>query len=106
MASVATHNTLCALHAFPTVWAAMDALPAEQRAALVAALEGVVAKVLRQGERPEAPPTPPWLVVIAREGVPEVTPFEYEEDARAFESTWGTQWSESYVCRVIKGPVV
>lgn len=105
MASVATHNALCALHAFPSVWAAMDALPAEQRAALVAALEGVVAKVLRQGERPEAPPRPPWLVVIAREGVPEVRPFDDENEARAYEDFWGAQWSESYVCRVIKGPV-
>ena len=47
-----------------------------------------------------------YLVVIVREGVPEVTGFNDIDDATAFYDLHGSQWSESYLCNVMKGPVM
>lgn len=50
---------------------------------------------------------PAWLVVIKREtDPPQVTPFNTEAEARAYESVHGQQWSDSFVCKVVKGPRV
>jgi hypothetical protein len=45
------------------------------------------------------------LVVIAREGVPEVREFENYDDAATWHDEAGSQWSESYLTEVIKGPL-
>lgn len=45
-----------------------------------------------------------WFVVICREGVTEVTPFEDEADARAFLDISGVQWTEAFLCKVVEGP--
>src|SRR5678815_5009594 len=46
-----------------------------------------------------------FLVLIKRETEPfDVTAFDTEAEARAFESYAGAQWSDSYVAKVIKGP--
>jgi hypothetical protein len=47
-----------------------------------------------------------YLVVIVREGVPEVTGFNDIDDATAFCHLHGAQWSDSYLCNVVKGPVI
>lgn len=44
------------------------------------------------------------LVIIAREGVPEVTEFTSLDDAERFFSLASLQWSESYLTSVIYGP--
>ena len=44
------------------------------------------------------------LVVIAREGVPEVTQFCSFEDAARYFDTASMNWTESYLCNVIAGP--
>ena len=48
------------------------------------------------------------LVVICREGISEIIPFgnEYtlEEIEEYFERA-STQWSDAYLCKVIKGPI-
>lgn len=44
------------------------------------------------------------LVVIVREGVPEVTGFYSLVDAQAFFSVWSAQWSEAFLCEVVNGP--
>lgn len=46
-----------------------------------------------------------WLVVIVREGEPEVTPFEEEDFARAYFNRWSNQWSESFLTKVVIGPL-
>lgn len=45
------------------------------------------------------------LVVISREGALEVRGFHNLETAAAWENYAGGQWSESYLCEVIKGPL-
>lgn len=47
-----------------------------------------------------------FIVVIAREGVPEVTLFGDYESAFNFYDLWGSQWTESYIARVMRGPLV
>ena len=47
-----------------------------------------------------------WLVVIVREGAPEVTGFDNHKDAYDYFDRHGAQWSESYLCEVILGPKV
>ncbi|MGK3981217.1 hypothetical protein WMF38_57000 [Sorangium sp. So ce118] len=47
-----------------------------------------------------------WLVVICREGVTETTTFEDESDARTFYGSASEQWSDSFLCKVAKGPLV
>lgn len=61
--------------------------------------------------RAQQPPEPageatalPWLVVIVREGAPEVTPFESYSDALAFFGMWSAQWSESYLAHAVRAP--
>lgn len=49
---------------------------------------------------------PTHLVVIAREGVPEVTLFTDEEQADLYYVDAGAQWSESYLCEITEGPLV
>lgn len=44
------------------------------------------------------------LVVIAREGIPEVTEFTSLNDAERFFDSASLQWSESYLTAVIYGP--
>lgn len=53
---------------------------------------------------PDGPVT--YLVVIARDGVPEVTEFRDEAEALGFFGVAKSQWSESYLSRVIHGPGV
>jgi hypothetical protein len=45
-----------------------------------------------------------WLVVIIRESVPEVTPFESEGDARRFFASGAEQWSDAWLARTVLGP--
>ena len=47
-----------------------------------------------------------YLVVIVREGVPEVTGFIDLSEAQAFYDLFGASWSESYLCTVLLGPKV
>lgn len=44
------------------------------------------------------------LVIIVREGVPEVTGFGSLADAQVFFAVWSAQWSESFLCAVVNGP--
>lgn len=46
------------------------------------------------------------LVVICRDGVPSIYPFESLADAMEFADRAGAQWSETYVCEILKGPLV
>jgi len=46
------------------------------------------------------------IVVIVREGEKEVVPFEDEDEAREFFEKASLQWSDSFLCKVVKGPVV
>ncbi len=46
-----------------------------------------------------------WLVVIAREGVPEVTGFWEREDAEDYFDRASIQWSDSYLVEVVRGPI-
>lgn len=47
-----------------------------------------------------------WIVVIKRETDPaEVTPFHEYQDAKDFFDQWSQQWTESYLCGVLKGPL-
>ncbi len=46
----------------------------------------------------------PWLVIIAREGVSEVTVFTEESDARIFFEQASLQWSESFLARAVIAP--
>lgn len=55
---------------------------------------------------PWTKPKYPWLVVIVREGVSEATGFTDEKAAYDYYDRAGTQWSDSYLCRVERGPVV
>lgn len=45
-----------------------------------------------------------FLVIIGREGVASVYPFDDEGDARAFLDTAGANWSDAYLARVLVGP--
>lgn len=47
-----------------------------------------------------------YLVVISREGVPEVTGFNDLEEATCFFEAASAQWSDSYLCEVKRGPKV
>lgn len=47
-----------------------------------------------------------YIVVIIREGVPEVTGFYSLSDALEYEDKAGIKWSETFVCEVLKGPKV
>lgn len=47
-----------------------------------------------------------YLVVIIRDGIPTVTGFNDFAEATAFYDLHGLQWSDSYLCDVMKGPVV
>jgi hypothetical protein len=47
-----------------------------------------------------------WLVVIVREGVPEVTGFDDRLDAVDYFSRASIQWTESFFCEVQAGPGV
>lgn len=47
-----------------------------------------------------------YLVVISREGDILVTPFDDPNAAMAFAAEAGAQWSETYVCKVLSGPLV
>lgn len=47
-----------------------------------------------------------YLVVIIREGVPEVTGFYSLEVASKFFELASAQWSDSYLCEVKRGPKV
>jgi hypothetical protein len=61
--------------------------------------------VVDDGRLTDTPSSIPWLVVIKREQESvEVTPFDNEEAARVFASTVGADWSDTFVCRVVKGP--
>jgi hypothetical protein len=52
-----------------------------------------------------AKPGTGYMVVIRKwERNNEVTLWKTEIDARLYEDTAGAQWSESFVCRVLKGP--
>jgi hypothetical protein len=59
---------------------------------------------LPEAKKQPAPGVYRWLVVIVREGVPEVTGFwELEEAERHFDrASW--QWSDSFLVEVVKGP--
>lgn len=49
-----------------------------------------------------------WLVIIFKDGQPEFSPFtdtDQEEVEKYFEKA-SEQWSDSYLCKVIKGPVI
>jgi len=47
-----------------------------------------------------------FITVICREGVSEVTPFEFEDDARRYYGRAQENWSESFLCKVLmKGMV-
>ena len=49
-----------------------------------------------------------YLVIIIREGVSEIIPFEskdYPENVEKYFDRASTQWSDSYLCKVIKGPI-
>jgi hypothetical protein len=43
----------------------------------------------------------PWLVVICREGVSDVTVFTEEDEARAYFELASSQWSDSYLARAV-----
>lgn len=43
-----------------------------------------------------------WIVVVAHDGAPSVTPFDDEGEARAFFEPAQANWSESYLCRVVR----
>jgi hypothetical protein len=47
-----------------------------------------------------------FLVVIYRDGVPAVTGFEDLEEATRFFEAAAEQWSDSYLCEVMRGPKV
>lgn len=47
-----------------------------------------------------------YLVVIVREGAPEVTGFNDIDEATHFYDLWGARWSESYLCKIVLGPKV
>lgn len=46
-----------------------------------------------------------WIVVIVREGVPEVTGFWERSDAESFFDRASLQWSDSYMAEVVKVPL-
>lgn len=75
-----------------------------QLAIVVAERDALRALVGRQRGR-EAKCPLPWLVVICREGTTEATPFVDEGDARAFFDQASQQWSESFLARVVIGPL-
>ena len=45
-----------------------------------------------------------FMVVICREGASDVTPFEDGSDAREYFDQWSMQWTESFLCQVMRGP--
>lgn len=48
-----------------------------------------------------------WVVVRKRElDPPEVYTFQDEEEAREFYTRAKAQWSDTFLCRVIEGPLV
>lgn len=47
-----------------------------------------------------------YLVVICREGVPEVAGFNGLDEAERFFAAASEQWSDSYLCDVLRGPKV
>ena len=52
------------------------------------------------------PFNPAWLVVQKRETESvEVVGFEQEEDARAHYDLIHPNWTETYLCKVMKGPL-
>lgn len=53
---------------------------------------------------PEPKREPPWLVVIVREGVPEIVVFTHEADAQAHFDKASAQWSDSFLARAVKAP--
>jgi hypothetical protein len=49
-----------------------------------------------------------YLIVICREGITEVVPFENETTPECVEKYFNRiseQWSDAYLCKVIKGPI-
>jgi len=46
-----------------------------------------------------------WIVVIVREGLPEVTGFLERSDAESFFDRASLQWSDSYMAEVVKVPL-
>ncbi|MFA5961166.1 MAG: hypothetical protein WC848_00610 [Parcubacteria group bacterium] len=49
-----------------------------------------------------------YLIVICREGITEVIPFENEitpESVDAYFERVSEQWSDAYFCKVLKGPI-
>jgi hypothetical protein len=59
---------------------------------------------LPEAKKQPAPGVYRWLVVIVREGVPEVTGFWEGEDAeKYFEDAW-MNWTDSFLIEVVKGP--
>lgn len=65
---------------------------------------GVKALARARPDESEEPEKPRWLVVIAREGVPEVTRFGVHVEALEYFDRASTQWSDSYLARVEVGP--
>lgn len=57
-------------------------------------------------DRDRAEPKDSWLVCIVREQIPEVVTFTSESAARRFYDLWSTQWSESYLTKIVFGPHV
>jgi hypothetical protein len=50
--------------------------------------------------------TMPWIVVQKRETDPaKVWAFPTETEARAFYDQVGTQWTETFLCKVVVGPL-
>lgn len=54
--------------------------------------------------KPRHPTEYKWLVVINREGESNVTGFFHYDDARKFYDLASLQWSDSYLCDIVKGP--
>jgi len=46
----------------------------------------------------------PWMVVIIREGVPDVTLFTEERDARDYFDRASLQWSEAFLAHAVEAP--
>jgi hypothetical protein len=46
------------------------------------------------------------LVIIFRDGVPEIYPFRDVVEAAEYADRAGAQWSETYVTEILKGPLV
>lgn len=48
-----------------------------------------------------------YLVIIIRDGIPEIIPFQthdHPENVDKFFDKTSEQWSDAFLCKVIKGP--